>query len=472
MPKAVPALRQRLNRFLGLSLLLIFCLQWLVAVLALKYSAESYVAARLRHDAESLIQAFGFSPDGVPLLAARQVNPTFERPFSGHYYRLHTQGIDFYSRSLWQHPLPLDPLMPGQTAVRRVPGPQQQTLLVYSETYQQGPYVVQLVVAEDLNFLKGPLLYLSLGYGLLSLLLFLLLLWLQSRVLRQALRPLQQVQRELSELSHSQRQQISERVPAEILPLIQTLNQLLRLLDQRLTRSRNALANLSHALKKPLTLMRQELQQLNTQAALSPELQAGVQAEVQQKLQQHLQRIQTLIEHELRRAQLAGGSPRAHRIQLAEDLPFLITLLQQTYAHKALAVQCQIPPGHVFSGDRQDMLELLGNLIDNAFQWAQQRVQITVAEAPGLVLSIADDGPGCPPELRDYLLQRGSRLDESRPGHGFGLSIALEIVQSYGGQLSLGQHPELGGLQVSVVLPSENPAPSPLLEHAPSENPL
>jgi signal transduction histidine kinase len=449
--EALPALRQRLNRFLGLSLLLIFCLQWLVAVLALKYSAESYVVSRLRHDAESLIQALDFSPDGVPLLAARQVNPTFERPFSGHYYRLHSQGIDFYSRSLWQHDLPLEALAPGQTSVRRGLGPQQQTLLVYSETYQSGPYAVQLVVAEDLGFLNGPLLYLSLGYGLLSLALFLLLLWLQSRVLRQALRPLKQVQTELGELSHSQRQQISEQVPAEILPLIQTLNQLLRLLDQRLTRSRNALANLSHALKKPLTLMRQELQQLNTRAALPPEVQAG--------LQEQLQRIQTLIEHELRRAQLAGASPRAHRIQLADDLPFLLTLMQQTYAHKALAVQCEIPPGHAFSGDRQDILELLGNLIDNAFQWAQQRVQITVADAPGLLLHIADDGPGCPPELRDYLLQRGNRLDESRPGHGFGLAIALEIVQSYGGQLKLTQHPALGGLCVSVALPAENPSP-------------
>ncbi|MBF2052841.1 MAG: ATP-binding protein [Candidatus Sericytochromatia bacterium] len=444
---AMGSLQKRLSRFLGLSLLLVFFVQWFVAVMALDKSADLYVVSRLRHDVESLSRALRFSGEGLPVLDAQKVNPTFERPFSGHYYRLHAQGIDLYSRSLWQTDLPLPALNPGQSQVARWTGPQQQKLLVYSESQQKGPYILQITVAEDLSFLKAPMFYVSVFYGVLSFVLFLLMLWLQSRVLQRSLQPLRQVQTELTELSQNKRQQISERVPVEIQPLIQAFNHLLRLLDQRLTRSRNALANLSHALKKPLTLMHQSLRSLENQPVLPPETRDALSAQ--------LQRIQELIEHELRRGQLAGLAPNAQQIQLGEEIPFLLKLMQQSYAHKNLEVLCQIPPGHVFKGDRQDMLELLGNLLDNAFKWAQHRVRVESRATAGLVLEIADDGPGCPPELRSYLLERGSRLDQSKPGHGFGLSIALEIVSSYGGQLSLDQDPDWGGLLVRVTLPAE-----------------
>ena len=108
---------------------------------------------------------------------------------------------------------------------------------------------------------------------------------------------------------------------------------------------------------------------------------------------------------------------------------------------------------HVFTGDRQDLLELCGNVLDNAFKWANTQIWVQMKNRPGLELVIADDGPGCPPELRQHLLQRGARLDRSQPGHGFGLAIAQEIVQAYGGEIHLSESERLGGLEVRVVLP-------------------
>ncbi|HNW78161.1 MAG TPA: ATP-binding protein, partial [Candidatus Competibacteraceae bacterium] len=228
------------------------------------------------------------------------------------------------------------------------------------------------------------------------------------------------------------------------------LNRLLTLLDQRQRRARHALGNLAHALKTPLTA----LTQLAEQPPPPTELQNWW-----QDLRQQLRQVRALTERELKRARIAGGGAPGLRVLLAPEIADLVTTLQRIHRERALHIETHLPPGGVFSGDRDDLLELLGNLLDNACQWARTTVRLSAVLEPEILsLRIEDDGPGCPPEHLELLSQRGMRVDESRAGHGLGLAIASDIVAQYGGALNLGRSETLGGFLAEVHLPRSLPA--------------
>jgi signal transduction histidine kinase len=124
------------------------------------------------------------------------------------------------------------------------------------------------------------------------------------------------------------------------------------------------------------------------------------------------------------------------------------------YREKNLELESRIPAAHSFAGDREDMLELIGNLLDNACKWARNRVRLTVETSPGLAVAIEDDGPGVSSAQLDRLIKRGVRLDESAAGHGLGLSIVNDIIRQYGGELDFDRSPDLHGLRVRVRLPA------------------
>ena len=436
------SLKQRFNRFWGLGLLLIFCIQWGLAVVVIDQSTDAYVLSRLKHDLESILVALDFSEDGLPDLNQTELNPTFLQPFSGHYYHLRAAGLDIYAHSLWNTALPIMALPPGKTGHQELSGPQGQILMVYSAHYVQGSNDVEISVAEDLSPLILTIKRFSWGYALVSLLFLLLLLGLQNWLLQRSLLPLEQMGLEIQALARGERQKLSEAVPLEILSLVQEFNHLIAVLDRRQTRSRNALSNLAHALKKPLSLIHHILEPT---LAITPEKRLS--------LKQQAEQIRRLIDHELRRGQVAGASPLGEIIDLSLEIPLLIHLLERSYPDKQIEIILDLPSQHVFSGDRHDLLELCGNLLDNAFKWADSKVRVVLSDLPGLELKIEDDGPGCPLEKCQYLLERGKRLDRNQPGHGFGLAIVQEIAQAYGGSLSLDRAPEWGGMKVEVSLP-------------------
>jgi signal transduction histidine kinase len=126
--------------------------------------------------------------------------------------------------------------------------------------------------------------------------------------------------------------------------------------------------------------------------------------------------------------------------------------LKGIYRERDLDIRFHVPQGARFPGDREDLLELLGNLLDNACKWARHRVALTVEQGSDLSFRIEDDGPGCPPELLDELARRGVRVDESTAGHGLGLAIVRDIVVSYGGTIRFGRSASLG-FEVDVALP-------------------
>ncbi|MGV3526954.1 MAG: sensor histidine kinase [Candidatus Sericytochromatia bacterium] len=427
------SLRQTLSLHLALGLLLSLMVQVALGFWALHWTAEGQVHNRLEHDAETLLMALQISTEGIPWLDNERLNPVFNRPFSGHYYRMEVAGLTFYSRSLWQESLKVAPTQAGEQLYKQS-GPHQQQLLVLSQRFIRHKQPIVITVAEDLSALNQRIAQLSVIYGAVALLLASLLLAAQMLSLHLALQPLRQLMGELQALARGERKHLGEAVPTEIRPLVQTFNQLIGTLQQRHERTRNTMGNLAHAFKKPLTLMRQQL--------------SALPSDQRQPLEQQLQRLQQLMEHELSRARVSGPVSGVSPFNLTLELPALVQLLQRMHGSRVIHCDWHVPEGFWLPLERQDALELLGNLLDNAFKWARSRVCVGVDSQQRLL--IEDDGPGCEPHELQGLAQRGVRLDENTPGHGLGLAISREIMTSYQGDLVLGRSAELGGMSVAL----------------------
>jgi signal transduction histidine kinase len=311
--------------------------------------------------------------------------------------------------------------------------------------YSKEGHKVVIAVAEDLSPLHAAMQTFRFRFTIIFLVGIVLLIGLQTWLVRAGIRTLTQTRNDIARLEQGEIEHINEDVPVEIAPLVKEVNRLLSILRQRLKRSRNALGNLAHALKTPLTLL--------TQLTDDPLL--ATYPVLQERFQSHIRTLGFLIERELKRARLAGGGLILQPIDVTAASRDLIPVFRALYHHKRLVIDTQLPPPISFKGDREDLLELLGNLLDNACKWAQRRIRLSVLITSPLTLIIEDDGPGCTPETLEHLTQRGLRLDEAAPGHGLGLSIVKDIVNSYGGAIDFALSPELGGLRVTVQLPDD-----------------
>jgi signal transduction histidine kinase len=247
------------------------------------------------------------------------------------------------------------------------------------------------------------------------------------------------VRRELQQLERGETEKLKQPVPAEISPLVEEVNRLLMVLQQRLLRSRNAMGNLSHALKTPLTLMFQILERRQDDKDCA-------------QLLEQARRIEGHINRELSRAKTAGQSPGGIWLKPEQDVRDLVSTLEAVHRQR-ITVELQIAEIATVSADREDMMEVIGNLIDNACKWAQGRVILKIYQQDGLCIIIEDDGPGMKPEEQLLALGRGVRMDEAKQGHGLGLAIVREIVDAYSGRFELDQSYTLGGLKVLVCFP-------------------
>jgi signal transduction histidine kinase len=431
------SLEWRLHLGLGATLgLLLLGLGWL-GDRAMLRMGEKLVIARLQHDAESLLAALREDQAGRLSLLAQRLSPVYHQPFSGHYYAIYPPDEPpLRSRSLWDSDLSNLPLAPGEEMNFPTGGPAGQRLLAWAGGFHKAGRDLRIVVAEDVTSLRQNLAELRAYYAGLGVAALFLLLAVQSLVIRRSLRGLQQARDDVRRLERGEIDRLTEAVPGEILPLVRELNRLLGLLNERIQRSRNALGNLAHALKTPLTL----LQRLSREGNLP--------ADTAAQLQNHTDALRRRIDHELKRARLAGNPLPGRRFAPAAELPDLAEVLRRIYPDKTLI--CQADTTAEFPGDREDYLELFGNLLDNACKWARTTVRCEVG--PDLDARIADDGPGIPTEELEALTRRGTRLDENTPGHGLGLAIARDIVALYGGQLSFGKAGDLGGLEVRIRL--------------------
>lgn len=407
------------------------------------HSLRRYLQDDLKDETQTLLIALVRGQNGIQL-DERRLDPTFQRPFSGHYFRIDFADQTWRSRSLWDRDLQHPPAPGLQEGLGD--GPRGQRLLVYRADYQRFGQAFSISVAQDYTPILESfrrLQWLGLGLGGAALLLILLA---QRYTVRAALRPLERVRGQIAQLQQGRRSELDAQVPQELEPLVGQINHLLNHTEDTLKRSRNALGNLGHALKTPLAVL----------VSLSERDDLRDQPELQATLREQLAQIQQRLERELGRARLAGEAlPGAH-FDCSAELPGLFSTLGMIHSH-GLKLEWQAEPGLCLPWDREDLLELLGNLLDNACKWADAEVRLTLAkDAEGYRLWVDDDGPGIAPERREEVVGRGSRLDEQVAGHGLGLGIVRDIVDAWGGSLRLDDSP-LGGLRVEVRLPGNKP---------------
>lgn len=436
------SLQTRLAVWLAGSVLLVFLVHWPAANRLPALIAEQYVTTRLAHDAEILLAGLTVDASGHPLLEPGSVEPVYDRPLSGHYYVVQGPGDRLRSPSLMDTDLhvPVPPVQ-DRPSVERRQGPAGQPLLVWSATFQIDGQPVQLLLAEDLTPLETYREDLHYRVALVTVALLLVLTVVQGLVVRWSLRPLDRVREDCRLLAASRIDRLREDVPAEVRPLVSEVNRLLQVLGQRADRSRLALANLAHAVKTPLTVLTQALGDCEGGVA-TPEVRHAV------------ERIQDAVTRELKLARLAGPSAAGSSFAPAEELPQLVEVLRQVHRERGLTFQVSGLPGSAIPGEREDLLELFGNLLDNAAKWARSRVALTFQAGPGLCFCVEDDGPGVSVEALDRLPQRGVRLDQAVEGEGIGLAVCREIVDQYRGTLTLSPSAALGGLRVEVRLPA------------------
>jgi signal transduction histidine kinase len=441
------SIESKLNTGLGLSLILVFTLLGIGVSISIRLLMENRITASLEQDAESLLAAIRIDASVAPAtitLPMGRINRLYDRVFSGHYFVIASDRQRIRSRSLWDQDLPVMRIPTGEVAARHMPGPEDQNLLVRVAGYRKDDSDLVITVAEDLTPIDAYVERLQVRYGLAVIVVLGMVMLLQRHVLRRGLRPLDSASRQIEALERGERECLSEEVPMELQPLVQQINQLLTVVRQRLERSRNALANLAHALKMPLTLMNQ----LTDRPENIPD--AGVRSD----LQGQVRTIQTLIDRELRRARLSGAGGSVGRLRLAPELKSLADVVTQLHRDKALSIELRIPAELEYSADREDMLELFGNLLDNACKWASSTVRVSGMRSDRLCLRIEDDGPGASGAELEQLRRGSVRIDEGKvPGYGLGVAIAQDVVQHYAGALTLGRSEALGGFMVEVSLP-------------------
>lgn len=443
------SIESRLQLGLGLSLALLIAGAWWLGHEALHHTAEAYVLSRLQHDAEALLGALELGPDDGVHLGRRRITPVYDQPYSGHYFVMVIDGSKtLSSRSLWDRSLTVRPLTPGASTHWRETGPLGQDLLVWSGGFRRDGRAITLLVAEDLAPLRAPLQSFERLFALMAVAGLVAMLLLQRLVLRRAFARLEPVYRDIDALESGGTAALTESVPTEILPLVRKINGLLSAYSKRLERSRNAAGNLAHALKAPLSLMMRQLE--TNERAPDP----GTRA----LLAEQVERVRGLLERELKRTRLAGGGGTGGHFEPDAELSVLKRLLERMYPDKALELECRIGIEGVLPADREDMLELIGTLLDNACKWARRRVLCALEPTTdGVRFSVDDDGPGCSQSELEAIAARGVRLDEAIHGHGLGLSIAREIVDLYQGRLTLGHSNSLGGFRAEVSLPIKVP---------------
>jgi signal transduction histidine kinase len=439
----VTSLKGRLTASLAATLIAVFGLQWWLINFSIRHVTEGYILARLDRDIDSLFATVDVDPSGNPQIGSGSLSLAYETPYSGHYFLIRTQRGTLSSRSLWDEELrPVPWVSPGNAKRYYLTGPQDQPLLGRVRGFRQGDRLVNVVAAQDLSDLNRDLSDLRVRFLALTLAMLWLLVFLQRYGITWALRPVEQVRSELGRVTQGKSERIAGPVPAEVRPLTEEINRLVDMLSRRLQLTRSAVGNLAHALKTPLTVI---TQLASDTSATDPQTSAQVLAQTDN--------MRRLIERELKRARLAGSGKTAAYFQASTEIPLLIKALDHIYADKEPRIEVILPPQANFPVDREDMLELIGNLADNACKWAKDRVRITIASKNGLSIEVEDDGPGCSPEQLQQLGSRGLRLDESTQGHGLGLAIAREIIHQYQGRMEFLSGQGLGGLCVRVNIP-------------------
>lgn len=378
------------------------------------------------------------------------------RAFSGKYWQIAEPGeggklrVLVRSRSLWDSELKSPPDIvkrldaePGQPVSYDTAGPLNEPLRAMATQAKLPGRAAPVVfmAAEDRSpvdrDVRGFVTATAIAFVLLAVGMIAAVV-IQVRV---GLNPLFALRREVASVRRGKAERVQRAYPSELSPLADELNALMAHNQEVVERQRTHVGNLAHALKTPLSVMLTEARQ--TGGSLADIVESQAEAMRQQ------------VDHHLRRARAAARTQGSgERTSVADVLDELSRTLERIFVDKGVEIDWDASDDLYFLGERQDLLELAGNAMENAGKWCKGRIRVRAVAAPGdrLHLTIEDDGEGLTPQQRETVVRRGTRLDESAPGSGLGLSIVDELARAYGGSLKLGEA-RLGGLLVELDLP-------------------
>jgi signal transduction histidine kinase len=264
---------------------------------------------------------------------------------------------------------------------------------------------------------------------------------------RRGLQPINRLRNRLAAVHKGAAARVGGDHPTEVQPLVDDLNALLEERERRVARAIAKAGDLAHGLKTPLAVLAHEAQQVR--AAGHEQLAA--------EIDQQIDRMRRQIDYHLAHARSAASaaSPAA-RASIADSAEGLVRTLERLHAEQDLSIEINAPASHAFRGQREDLDEMLGNLLDNACKWARARVRLTCAkEGEQIVITIDDDGPGIEPSMREAVMRRGVRADEAAQGSGLGLAIVRDLAEIHGGSISLEESP-MGGARARLTLPAQD----------------
>ena len=441
------SLSRRLLVSVSVPLALFFGVMMLVLDTGFRALSERTMQELLDSQMVGLIAAAEPQPDGGYAPAPHALDPRLATPLSGLYAQIRSQLHEWQSPSNAKADVDFGPLLAHgernttyasfghdrvaieSRAIQFEDDPKGQRTLTFSVAVSLSPY------EEQLWRFRQELVGWFIG-------LILLLLITLAALMQWVLAPLRRMEREIHEVEEGRSEALGGGYPRELSGVASNLNTLLVGERRRVARYRDTLGNLAHSLKTPLAVMRSSLPR---NAPAGP---VGTQ----------IDRMTDIIEHQLKRAAAGGALLGQAPVDVAQMAAPLRAALLHVYAAKDLALELVIPAACQFIGDRGDLTELLGNLLDNACKWCLGRVRLTAAtdESAGgrlrLLIEVEDDGPGISAQDRERVLQRGVRTDESVPGHGLGLAMVRDTVELYGGSMSIGSSP-LGGARFTLRLP-------------------
>ena len=404
-----------------------------------------------------IVAAFDVDAQGDSFMQTAGADPRFNRPESGLYWQINDESgtVLLKSRSLWDTKLNVasDSLKSGDIHFHALNGPASQALIVAEQhvafSASEGKRF-RVIVGSDTQALTRAIQTWQRSLWLFVGILFLSLLVAASAQVAFGLLPLRQLQRSLKALREGDGTRIVGAFPTELKPLIEDFNAVIGTNEKIIERARNQAGDLAHSIKTPISVMSNALRLEQSRNHHDPALVAS--------LQEQLQQLQQQVQWRLKRARIAAsaGVPHAHTA-VKTTVEQLTRVMKKVHAEKSIQVTISdIPADLYFAGELQDLQEILGNLLDNAYKWATRTIAVNSTYADGkLRFTIQDDGPGClnltestqaPP--------RGQRADESIPGSGLGLSIARDLVGLYGGEL-LFQAVSPNGLRITLTLPGD-----------------
>ena len=264
---------------------------------------------------------------------------------------------------------------------------------------------------------------------------------------RRGLSPVNELRNRLTAVHKGVASRVEGGYPAEVQPLVDDLNALIEERERRVARAIAKAGDLAHGLKTPLAVLAHEAQQARAVG------QEQLAAEIDQQIDLMRRQIDYHMAHA--RASASAASPTA-RAPIAASAEGLVRALRRLHSERNILIEIDVPASHAFRGQREDLDEMLGNLLDNACKWARSRVRLTSSkEGEQIVMMVDDDGPGIEPSKREAVMQRGIRADEAAQGSGLGLAIVRDLADIHGGSISLDESP-MGGARARLTLPAQD----------------